>query len=215
MKNMKGITLIALVITIVVLIILAGVVISLSLGENGIFNKAKFATEEYANEQEKEEATLADYENKIDSYIGNARETTQIGISGYSNLLKATEKSIKIAEYNLDKFSLTQGNNFNQYFKYEEGNITCIQSGWYELVMEVAAYSSGTTGSFVQTYLNIDSVSYLFTRSVSVNANARGYADMNSKTIFLKEGTKISIKKSITAYNFSTSCECNFYINKI
>ena len=39
----KGITLVALVITIVVLIILAGVAINLSLGENGIFNKAKEA----------------------------------------------------------------------------------------------------------------------------------------------------------------------------
>ena len=41
MKNMreeiKGITLIALVITIVVLIILAGVLVSLTIGNNGLF----------------------------------------------------------------------------------------------------------------------------------------------------------------------------------
>ena len=48
-KNTKGITLIALVITIIVLIILAGVTINLTLGENGIFNKAKYAKEEYLN----------------------------------------------------------------------------------------------------------------------------------------------------------------------
>ncbi len=40
-KKNKGITLIALVITIVVLIILAGVLINITLGENGIFNRAK------------------------------------------------------------------------------------------------------------------------------------------------------------------------------
>ena len=45
-KDTKGITLIALVITIIVLIILAGVVITLSLGNNGIFNRAKQAREE-------------------------------------------------------------------------------------------------------------------------------------------------------------------------
>ena len=44
-KN-KGLTLIALVITIIVLIILAGVVITLSLGNKGIFNRAKQAREE-------------------------------------------------------------------------------------------------------------------------------------------------------------------------
>ena len=42
-KEMKGITLIALVVTIVVLLILAGVSINLLLGDNGIIIKAKEA----------------------------------------------------------------------------------------------------------------------------------------------------------------------------
>ena len=41
MKNQKGITLIALVITIIVLLILAGVTIAMLTGENGILTKAK------------------------------------------------------------------------------------------------------------------------------------------------------------------------------
>lgn len=40
MRNQKGITLIALVITIIVLLILAGVSIAMLTGENGILNKA-------------------------------------------------------------------------------------------------------------------------------------------------------------------------------
>ena len=43
MKNNKGITLVALVVTIVVLLILAGVSINLVLGDNGIITKAKEA----------------------------------------------------------------------------------------------------------------------------------------------------------------------------
>ena len=42
-KNQKGITLIALVVTIIVLIILAGIAISMTVGDNGIFTKAKEA----------------------------------------------------------------------------------------------------------------------------------------------------------------------------
>ena len=42
-RKQNGITLIALVITIIVLIILAGIAISMTLGENGIFTKAKEA----------------------------------------------------------------------------------------------------------------------------------------------------------------------------
>ena len=42
-KNNKGITLVALVITIIVLLILAGVSLSLVLGENGVLSQAKNA----------------------------------------------------------------------------------------------------------------------------------------------------------------------------
>ena len=42
-KKEKGITLIALVVTIIVLLILAGVAISLTIGQNGIFGKAQDA----------------------------------------------------------------------------------------------------------------------------------------------------------------------------
>ena len=58
MKNQKGITLIALVITIVVLIILAGVAINMTLGENGIFNRAETAKLKYEIAQAKEELDL-------------------------------------------------------------------------------------------------------------------------------------------------------------
>ena len=53
-KNQRGITLVALVVTIVVLLILAGVSINLVLGNNGIIIKAKKAEEKTAEAQEKE-----------------------------------------------------------------------------------------------------------------------------------------------------------------
>ena len=51
MKNQKGITLIALVITIIVLLILAGVSIAMLLGENGILTQARNA-DKYTAESE-------------------------------------------------------------------------------------------------------------------------------------------------------------------
>jgi type II secretory pathway pseudopilin PulG len=47
LKQQKGITLITLVITIVILIILAGVAISLTLSDNGLFSQAKKARDDY------------------------------------------------------------------------------------------------------------------------------------------------------------------------
>ena len=63
----KGITLITLVITIILLIILAGIVINLSLKENGILKKAKEATNDYEMQAMKEELELdiIDIQEKI------------------------------------------------------------------------------------------------------------------------------------------------------
>ena len=63
-QNNRGITLIALVITIIVLLILAGVSISMLTGENGILtqaNKAKKATEEAAREENSKLSSIEDY----------------------------------------------------------------------------------------------------------------------------------------------------------
>ena len=57
-KN-KGITLIALVITVIVLLILAGVSIAMLTGENGILNQAKKAKEETEIASEEEKVKLA------------------------------------------------------------------------------------------------------------------------------------------------------------
>ena len=51
----KGITLIALIITIVVMLILTGVTLSVTLGDNGLVNKAKTASDEMQKAMDKEE----------------------------------------------------------------------------------------------------------------------------------------------------------------
>ena len=75
-KLNAGITLIALVITIVVLIILAAVAINLSMGENGLFSRARFAKESYKNAQDKEETDIEKITNKINTYVEGDRDTT-------------------------------------------------------------------------------------------------------------------------------------------
>ncbi len=55
----RGITLIALVITIIVLLILAGVTIATLTGENGVLTKATEAQEETEISTEKEEIAVA------------------------------------------------------------------------------------------------------------------------------------------------------------
>ena len=52
-KSKKGITLISLIITIIIMLILAGVVLTLTIGENGIFSTAKYAAKKWNNSVEK------------------------------------------------------------------------------------------------------------------------------------------------------------------
>lgn len=72
MKNQKGITLVALVVTIVVLLILAAVSISISFGQNGIFSQAQGAAGSTANAVEYEANVLGqDMQNFVNGTLEN------------------------------------------------------------------------------------------------------------------------------------------------
>ena len=70
-KNSKGITLVALVITIIILLILAGISIS-ALTNTGIFQKAKDAKQKSEDAALDQNTKLDEYENEIDKYIPKA-----------------------------------------------------------------------------------------------------------------------------------------------
>ena len=68
-KNRKGITLVALVITIIVLLILAGITIVLTIGQNGIITRAQQAGKNYLNAQEQELAGLNYFDQEVKNII--------------------------------------------------------------------------------------------------------------------------------------------------
>lgn len=76
MKNAKGITLISLVITIIVLIILAGISISLMSGNDGILNKSRTASEEYNKQTATETMNLKITNVQISKYTEVQRMPT-------------------------------------------------------------------------------------------------------------------------------------------
>ncbi len=73
----KGITLIALVITIIVLLILAGVSISMISGEDGIISKASSAAEQTKEKSTAEEEKLKEAEDYITEKVNQANGGTQ------------------------------------------------------------------------------------------------------------------------------------------
>ena len=114
-KNEKGITLVALVITIIVLLILAGVTLSMVMGDSGIFGKANSAKEKTKLSNAEEIIKLAVLENKVNKASGDtalsddelkAEITKKLTEQGYtvdgSNVNYDGDKTIDIEDY-LDK----------------------------------------------------------------------------------------------------------------
>lgn len=75
MKKENAITIISLVITIIILLILAGVTISLTMGENGIFKLAQDAGKNYMDAQNNEIAQLQNYGNTIGQVVGSTNKS--------------------------------------------------------------------------------------------------------------------------------------------
>lgn len=67
LTSKRGITLLALVITVIVLLILAGVALSAIIGEDGIFSKAENSIKKWENAMGLEANLIQDYEGSIDA----------------------------------------------------------------------------------------------------------------------------------------------------
>lgn len=104
MEKNKGITLIALVITIIVLLILAGVTIATLTSDNGLLQKATNAKEKSLDAEIEEEIRLAWNKVYADSYLNNTIDKTkllanELGIEEESVSQSSDEKKIKIKNY--------------------------------------------------------------------------------------------------------------------
>ena len=119
-KEEKGITLIALVITIIVLLILAGVAIDMLSGENGILTKAAGAKERTEAAQEREERELAELEDLINNN-GNG------SLTGYNEEKQVNKPKLTGSTKDVNTGLIP--------IKYKEGNwVVCAEDDkeWYD-----------------------------------------------------------------------------------
>ena len=120
LKNKQGITLIALVITIVVLLILAGVSIAMLTGNNGILTQAQKAKEETESAAKNETNILGSYGNYIYNTTGDVPQVNDSnpgvlegkGTKDEPFVINSVEDLVVFAD------NVTKGNNYkNQYVK--------------------------------------------------------------------------------------------------
>ena len=137
-KNIKdkGITLVALVVTIIILLILAGVTIGAIVGNNGLFTRTKQAVEKYKESQGKEKNSLIDIESYIDENVSKeikdieiksdisyndtfseAQITYTITYEGIIKKLSINEEDVTIPEKTEEKYVVETKTNENGIYK--------------------------------------------------------------------------------------------------
>ena len=96
----QGITLIALVVTIIILLILAGVTLNIALSDNGLFSKAKKAADDYNKRALEEELQILYAEQQTENYKNNLKAKADI-----TKLLEEKTGEGKITQEDITDFN--------------------------------------------------------------------------------------------------------------
>lgn len=199
LKQKRGITLIALIITVIVLLILAGVVINMTVGNDGIISKAKGAVDMYKNAQEQEEAMLGKVENEMYGYVnGSFREETVTLLK--SDFEKLGKKPIFIIRD----------------YAQASSNIQTTTSGFGKLLEEVSLAGHGTGNALISVALSSGNDEKYDGTSISILKGKREKNDNSSinfsdqwiggsGSLELKQGNNVVKGKFIASATIATS----------
>lgn len=241
MKKTKGITLIALIITIIILLILAGVAISTLTG-SGLFEKAKLAKEKHENAQEEENLILQEYENSIGN-LGSISSNREENISNLINNfnIKVEDISGATIKINIDgTIATTDGSNIVGYIIIVNGAARNVTENMpYSIKLEASTNyeldviaidknadlkkSNGSktarTQEMIETLLEYP----ILTKNGMVNTKYTNPADSNDYYYKLNLNKQCTAEDAldITAYDGNnstyydgTSTKCKFYFGK-
>ena len=214
----KGITLIALVITIIILLILAGISIS-ALTNQGLFKNAKAAQNTTEKAEKEQGQRLNEYEDEINKYLGNSKEpfkgTTVEDAMKYNDALNA-EDNTELKDAKNNKIVVPAG------FKIVDGATTVDKGIVIEDVTETATKGSqfvwipvGTITKSDGTTATITLGRYDFNSTTGVESAYSGTyveEDSNDSSTLKKYGNTIA--KNITKFKNSVATNGGYYIGR-
>ena len=212
----KGITLIALVITIIILLILAGISIS-ALTNQGLFKNAKAAQNATEKAEEEQGQRLNEYEDEINKYLNNSNEDEKIGLIT-DNMNKELSKTdnTKLKDEKGNRIVVPAG------FKIVEGATTVDKGIVIEDVTETATKGSqfvwipvGTITKADGTTTTITLGRYDFNSTTGKESTYSGSfveEDSNDSSTLKKYGNTIA--KSITNFKNSVVQNGGYYIGR-
>ena len=167
-ENKKGITLVALVITIVILLILAGISIS-ALTNTGLFGKAKEAKKASENAEKEQSQTLSEYEKELNKYV--AKELTDDKIN---KVLSKTENTV-LKDANSNVFTLPAG--FKVVVSDDTNNAKTVDKG---IVIEDETDAATKGSQFV--WIPVGNIVKSNGTKITINLNRYIFADDDNGT---------------------------------
>ena len=190
LRSDKAITLIALIVTIIVLLILVGVTINLAVNNQGIFNKAKTATRAFKNAEEGEQSGLDVADREIAKYMpkgtsegengsessGGASEVGMIYISEYGGGFYAQSDG-KLYSFNCTAFTYYDTDFDLTYIRDDIKKFDSLRGAYLTNTNELYKYNSSSkqyekVGDNVkEDYNNADYINKDLTNSDDVDQN--------------------------------------------
>ena len=177
MKNLKetkkmrenGITLVALVITIIILLILAGISIS-ALTNTGIFQKAKEAKEKTQNAEKEQSQTLSEYEKELNKYTSEELTTAN------ANIVLSETENVELHDKNGNKIVVLAG--FKIVVNEDTNNTLTVDKG---IVIEDATTGATSGSQFV--WIPIENIKKDDGSIVEINLNRYTFDENGNATI--------------------------------
>ncbi len=216
MNKNKGITLIALVITIIILLILSGISIS-ALTNQGLFKNAKTAQNATEKAEKEQGQRLNEYEDEINKYLNNTNEDEKIGLIT-DNINKELSKTdnTKLKDEKGNRIVVPAG------FKIVNGATTVDKGIVIEDVTETATKGSqfvwipvgtiiksdGTTATITLGRYGFDAT----TGKESAYSDTYVEEDSNDSSTLKKCGNTIA--KNITKFKNSVATNGGYYIGR-
>ena len=216
MNKNKGITLIALVITIIILLILSGISIS-ALTNQGLFKNAKTAQNATEKAEKEQGQRLNEYEDEINKYLNNSNEDEKIGLIT-DNINKELSKTdnTKLKDEKGNRIVVPAG------FKIVNGATTVDKGIVIEDVTETATKGSqfvwipvgtiiksdGTTATITLGRYGFDAT----TGKESAYSDTYVEEDSNDSSTLKKCGNTIA--KNITKFKNSVATNGGYYIGR-
>ena len=223
-KNNNGITLVALVVTIIILLILATISIQ-SLTNTGLFKKAQEAKEKTQNAEENQAKTLNEYEDELNKYISGDVKTPIKKVTDNIDSVLSTTDNTELEDAYGNKIVVPAG--FKIVSNSDTNNATTVDKG---IVIEDATTGATAGSQFVWVpvgtiYTSIEHTEankrvitlgrYEFDETSGEERNYSGSfveEDTNDASTIQNKGNIIA--KNITNFKNSVAANGGYYIGR-